>query len=251
MPCPACGAALRVPPGARRRLGPLGSIVVGSLAAAAVSHLHLDHTGGLRHLAGRVPVTVQERELRFATGRARREDGYVREDYELPGLDWRTLDGDGEIAPGVDAVFTPGHTPGHMSYRVRTARGTWLFAVDAIDLRRGVDEPRGRCHDVLCPAEAAGGGREREERRIGGAVDAAAGDGEAVGTGIRVSEAVPPDQATALEVEGVDVAPHVLEVDAAAVDDRRRRHRARVALLHEPWSMRCYPRRRNRRSGRR
>ncbi len=110
------------------------------LAAVAVSHLHLAHSGGLRHVAGRVPVTIQARELAFATQRARRGDGYLREDYEVPGLAWRTIDGDAEIAPGVEAVFTPGHTPGHMSYRVRMAgTGTWLFAVDAIDLQEGID----------------------------------------------------------------------------------------------------------------
>ena len=113
------------------------------LAAAAVSHLHLDHSGGLRHLAGRVPVTIQARELEYATERAGRPEAYVREDYELPDLRWRTIDGDGEIAPGIEAVFTPGHTPGHMSYRVRMAESaTWLFAVDAIDLAQGIREDR-------------------------------------------------------------------------------------------------------------
>ena len=116
---------------------------VDDLAAVAVSHLHLDHSGGLRQVAGRVPVTIQERELAFATTRAGREQAYVREDYELPGLEWRTIHGDAEIVPGIDAVFTPGHTPGHMSFRVRTVDdGTWLFAADAIDLQRGIDEDR-------------------------------------------------------------------------------------------------------------
>ena len=119
-------------------------------------HLHLDHAGGLRHLAGHVPVTIQARELDFAlTQRAGRAEAYVREDYELGGLSWRTIDGDAEIAPGIDAVFTPGHTPGHMSYRVRMAKsGTWLFAVDAIDLAQGIreDRPIGWSAD---PADAA------------------------------------------------------------------------------------------------
>jgi N-acyl homoserine lactone hydrolase len=118
-------------------------VPLSELAAAAVSHLHLDHSGGLRHLAGRVPVTIQARELAFATERAGRAEAYVREDYELEDLTWRTIDGDEPIAAGIDAVFTPGHTPGHMSYRVRMARsGTWLFAVDAIDLARGIREDR-------------------------------------------------------------------------------------------------------------
>lgn len=113
------------------------------LAAAAVSHLHVDHAGGLRHLAGRVPVYVQAAELAFALGRASLAEAYVRGDYVLDRIDWRQLDGDATLAPGVDAVFTPGHTPGHMSYRVRMAKsGTWLFAIDAIDLARGIREDR-------------------------------------------------------------------------------------------------------------
>lgn len=111
------------------------------IAVAAVSHLHFDHSGGLRHLAeAGVEVCIQRRELDFAMTTAGREDAYLREDYEHPALTWRILDGDGVIAPGVEAVSTPGHTPGHMSYRVRMAEsGTWLFAMDAIDLQAGID----------------------------------------------------------------------------------------------------------------
>lgn len=111
------------------------------LALAAVSHLHFDHSGGLRHLAAAgVPVCVQRRELQFAMKVAGRADAYLREDYANPDIQWRILDGDAPIAPGIDAISTPGHTPGHMSYRVRMAEsGTWIFAADAIDLQAGID----------------------------------------------------------------------------------------------------------------
>ena len=114
------------------------------LAFASISHLHLDHSGGLRHLADAgVEVFVQRRELEFAMDTAGRADAYLREDYSNPNIKWRILDGDAELAPGIDAISTPGHTPGHMSYRVRMAKsGTWIFTMDAIDLQAGIDENR-------------------------------------------------------------------------------------------------------------
>lgn len=115
-------------------------LVTADIAGVAVSHLHVDHSGGLRHFADGRPVWVQRRELDFAFTEAAHEQAYVRSDYDDPCLAWTVLDGDATLAPGVDAVFTPGHTPGHMSYRVRMRdSGTWLFAVDAIDLQEGID----------------------------------------------------------------------------------------------------------------
>lgn len=113
---------------------------IGDLTVAAVSHLHIDHTGGLPLLAGGPPVVVQRRELAFARTPAAADAAYVPGDYADPGIDWRELDGDGVVAPGIDALSTPGHSPGHMSYRVRMDDGTtWLFAMDAIDLQEGID----------------------------------------------------------------------------------------------------------------
>jgi N-acyl homoserine lactone hydrolase len=108
---------------------------VADIALAAVSHFHIDHTGGLPLLAeAGVPVVVQRKELDFAR-HAGIEVAYYRPDFADRGIEWRVLEGDGEIAPGISAIFTPGHTPGHMSYRVELPEtGTWLFAVDVADL---------------------------------------------------------------------------------------------------------------------
>jgi glyoxylase-like metal-dependent hydrolase (beta-lactamase superfamily II) len=144
------------------------------LAGVAVSHLHIDHSGGLRHFEHGPPIVVQGRELEFATASAGEAEAYWREDYVGRALRWEELDGDGPIAPGVDAIATPGHSPGHMSYRVRTrGSGTLLFAVDAIDLQDnldedapvgwsadGADEPlRRRSHDRLVALAAEEGAR--------------------------------------------------------------------------------------------
>ena len=113
------------------------------IAGVAVSHLHVDHAGGLPRFVGGPPVTVQRRELDYALTRAGEAQAYWRPDYTSTEINWRVIDGDATIAPGIDAVFTPGHTPGHMSYRVRMAEsGTWLFAVDAIDLARCIELDR-------------------------------------------------------------------------------------------------------------
>lgn len=109
---------------------------------AAVSHLHVDHAGGIRTLtqAG-VPVAVQGAELVFARERSTLEAAYYPTDYSDPDIRWRELEGDAELAPGVQALFTPGHTPGHMSYRVDLPEtGTWLFAVDAACLGENIYE---------------------------------------------------------------------------------------------------------------
>ncbi len=113
------------------------------IAGVAVSHLHVDHAGGLRHFVDGPPVYVQRRELAFARDRAGEAEAYRRADYDDPRIRWHVLDGDAPIAPGIDALLTPGHSPGHMSYRVRMARSsTWLFAVDAIDLTENVELDR-------------------------------------------------------------------------------------------------------------
>ena len=114
--------------------------------AVAVSHLHLDHAGGLKLFAGRVPVHVQRRELAYglSDGPGPEENGIFRFDFDDPRLDWRQSDGDAEIAPGVTAVLTAGHTPGHQSFLVdldsSVGGGGLVLAFDAADLTRNIDE---------------------------------------------------------------------------------------------------------------
>jgi N-acyl homoserine lactone hydrolase len=90
-------------------LGAVGIDIAG-IHAVGVSHLHWDHAGGLRHFAGRVPVHAQR------------------------------ADGDVEIAPGVTAVLTAGHTPGHQSFIVDMAGGGgFVFGFDAVNLTHSCD----------------------------------------------------------------------------------------------------------------
>jgi glyoxylase-like metal-dependent hydrolase (beta-lactamase superfamily II) len=94
-------------------------IELSDVHAVGLSHLHLDHAGGLRHFTG-VPVHCQRRELEYGLSRHPEPEQHAifRVDFDDPKHDWRLADGDVEIAPGVTAVLTAGHTPGHQSFVV-------------------------------------------------------------------------------------------------------------------------------------
>jgi N-acyl homoserine lactone hydrolase len=118
---------------------------IANIHAVAVSHLHNDHAGGLKHFAGRVPVHIQRAELDYGMSDppGPEDNGIYRVDFDDPRIDWRIADGDGEIAPGVGAVLTAGHTPGHQSFVVSldesVGGGGFVFAFDAADLTENID----------------------------------------------------------------------------------------------------------------
>jgi N-acyl homoserine lactone hydrolase len=107
----------------------------------ALSHLHYDHAGGLRWFAEQAPVHCQRRELESALAhRAPETQAMLRVDFDDHRIDWRLTDGDLEIAPGVTAVLTAGHTVGHQSFVVDRADGSgFVFAFDAADLRENLE----------------------------------------------------------------------------------------------------------------
>jgi len=134
------------------------------VVAVAISHLHNDHVGGLRHFAGRAAVHIQRRELEAAQAdpAAAERNAMYRIDFDDPRIDWRLAEGDLEIAPGVTALLTAGHTPGHQSFMVELDRsaggGGFVFAFDAADLQENIDREEpvsaafGAHHDSTVPA---------------------------------------------------------------------------------------------------
>lgn len=95
-----------------------------------LTHLDFDHAGNV-HLFPDAEVLVQRAAYWFA-----QSDGSMRswpakwENLERP-LHWRLLDGDTNVAPGLDALDTSGHVPGHQSVLVDLPGGAVLIAGDA------------------------------------------------------------------------------------------------------------------------
>jgi glyoxylase-like metal-dependent hydrolase (beta-lactamase superfamily II) len=142
------------------------------IAGVALSHMHVDHVGGLRHFAGETPIYVQRAEYEVAMSETAAAWGYYPEEYVDADLNWQLLDGDTGLASGIEAVDAAGHAPGQMSFKIDLATtGTWVFAFDAIPTQENVDldspinvgstddpDGRRRAHDRLI-ALAHDGGR--------------------------------------------------------------------------------------------
>jgi glyoxylase-like metal-dependent hydrolase (beta-lactamase superfamily II) len=131
----------------------------GALAAAGydvadvddvvLSHLMLDHAGGLRTLRPGTRAWVQRAEWEFALGDGGDLSPYRRSDLDGLDLDVRLVDGAAEPWPGVRLVPTPGHCPGHQSMAVQLEEGWVVLAADAADLQANLT---GRvAHAIVLP----------------------------------------------------------------------------------------------------
>jgi N-acyl homoserine lactone hydrolase len=125
------------------------------VATVVMTHLHVDHASGISEFP-HATFVVSRAEWDAATTQGRLH-GYATRQFDHA-FDYRLLDFDAAGADGpasfsgfarsfdlfgdgsVRAVYTPGHTLGHMSVVVRTDGGEVLVAGDAIYLRRNLDE---------------------------------------------------------------------------------------------------------------
>lgn len=99
------------------------------------THLHMDHAGQ-DYLLPNARIVVQRREIQNAAApNIFPVQFYDRLNIARIVSDFWTrvdvLDGDAELFPGIRAVVTPGHTPGHQMIYVDTASGTTIIAGDA------------------------------------------------------------------------------------------------------------------------
>lgn len=109
-----------------------------------IGHLHFDHAGGLCDLcnAGGPDIHVQQDELDAA--RSGQDIAYFADDFAgdfANDYRWKVQQGEYEVAPGVRAVASPGHTAGHMSLLVELPKGPpVILCGDAADLAENLDD---------------------------------------------------------------------------------------------------------------
>lgn len=99
-----------------------------------LTHMHMDHTGNLRHFR-HARVHVQRREYEYACS-THHSPAWFEIDYRFPEIAWQLHDGDWQLVPGLEAIATYGHTPGHQSLVVRLpAYGNVVLVGDVGDLK--------------------------------------------------------------------------------------------------------------------
>lgn len=125
------------------------------LAALCLTHTHFDHTGGVRMLTPDQPLVLQRREYEYVRDVEDQRMAFVfRDDVVRDGVGPILLDGDARIAPGLRAMETFGHTPGHQSFVIDLPDETVVLAGDAADLRANIDRDR-PCGSVVGDEGAA------------------------------------------------------------------------------------------------
>jgi N-acyl homoserine lactone hydrolase len=93
----------------------------GDVGQVIVTHLHFDHIALAKRYTNATFI-VQEKEMVFAMD----PHVFLAVDYNpeyLTGLNYRLVDGDQEIMPGVKVLLTPGHSPGGQSVEVSVKSG--------------------------------------------------------------------------------------------------------------------------------
>jgi glyoxylase-like metal-dependent hydrolase (beta-lactamase superfamily II) len=123
-------------------------IAMDDITAVVNCHLHVDHAGQNSLFPG-IPIYVQPAEWQIA----HTTEHTILDWIDFPGADYRPIAGDHEPVDGIRIVATPGHTVGHQSLVVATARGDVVLAGQALYTpgewtgERGAREGRSRAPD--------------------------------------------------------------------------------------------------------
>lgn len=147
-------------PGALKVVMAKEDAIVGRLASLGVrpeniavvvnSHLHFDHAGN-NGAFPKATFIVQADHLAFAKGKPNFPGVY----WDIPELTYLSAAGRVRIAPGVEAVPTPGHAPGHQSLVVDLPEtGRVVLCGDAAFTRENLERGEIRAFDEVAAKES-------------------------------------------------------------------------------------------------
>lgn len=121
-----------------------------------LTHMHWDHTGGLRYF-NHCPIVVQKSEYRFAFQPDAFVSGqYMKNHFDFP-LNYELIEGDRMLLPGISVIRTVGHSPGHQSVLVKLRSGKFsLFTGDAVSIQENMSMkiPGSNAWDAQLAAES-------------------------------------------------------------------------------------------------
>lgn len=134
---PALGFAAPVMDESQRLTNQLAKmgLTIADIDVIFISHLHFDHAGGLCD-CGHVEVHIQADELANASAI---DDVAYFDNEIIAQANWQVKQGEYNLAPGVRAIASPGHTAGHMSLWIEMPTGApIILAGDAADLTENI-----------------------------------------------------------------------------------------------------------------
>jgi glyoxylase-like metal-dependent hydrolase (beta-lactamase superfamily II) len=111
-----------------------------------ISHFHGDHIGGLKNADGspafpnaEIKVPAIEASFWADDGNQSKANGFNKAQFPnvkkmMEGLKVTPYEADKEVAPGITSMFTPGHTPGHMSFVVTSGSSRILVQSDVTNI---------------------------------------------------------------------------------------------------------------------
>lgn len=143
-----------------------------------ITHLHVDHIGWLVHdgkpYFPNATIRFGEKDLdQFIRGE--NPDGFAKPIVDVLDAAGRieTIDGDGEVAPGVSTLHTPGHTLGHISVVASSGTLRAFMLGDAIACPAQLQDAEWAAMSDIDP-ELSSRSREALYRELEGTEDVAA-----------------------------------------------------------------------------
>ncbi|TGY96437.1 N-acyl homoserine lactonase family protein [Petralouisia muris] len=119
------------------------------IQTVVLSHLHMDHAGNI-HQFTHADVYVPKEDFIEAQLNVRkcpdvnRHGAYIKSEMDVSVKEYHFVDEDFELAPGVEVIRLPGHTPGLLGLVVHLKGGTVILPQDCLYLQENYEPtPKG------------------------------------------------------------------------------------------------------------